>query len=69
MFRDMTVEENLAVGAYLARDPDVAARRRRDILPCSLVWQNVGRSVQGACRGVSSKWWRSDGRLCWVRGS
>ena len=31
VFRDMTVEENLAVGAYLARDPDVAARRRNDI--------------------------------------
>ena len=31
VFRDMTVEENLAVGAYLTRDPDTAARRRGDI--------------------------------------
>ena len=32
VFRDMTVEENLSVGAYLARDPDAAARRRADVL-------------------------------------
>ncbi len=69
VFPDLTVVENLALGAYTQSDRGGMAARMNEILELFPILAERRTQQVGRCRVASSRWWRSAPRSCSGRGS
>ena len=66
-FMELTVEENLRLGAYIRRDRQASQRTSNACSVISRACANGSASRPARCRAASSRCWRSRARCCCVR--
>ena len=62
VFPQMTVLENLEMGAYTERDPKRVAAAIEQVYACSRSWPSGAGRPPAPCREASSRWSRSRAR-------
>ena len=62
VFPQMTVLENLEMGAYIERDPARVAAALERVYACSRSWPSGAGRRPARCRAASSRWSPSPGR-------